>query len=251
MGAETAQLAPLPGASLGFASLSPWRYDDAVLPGDGMLPVLPALRGLLPGGGLQRGSVVATGSWSLLCLALAAGPSAAGAWCAVAGLPQLGVRAAADAGLDPGRLLLIAEPGAGWPQVVAALLDGCDIVLACSPDRPSAQLRRKLEATARRHGSVLLVAGEWEGAQARLLVTRQEWAGVGAGHGRLRARKVQVVAEGRGAAARPREQWLWLPGPYGAVTAAAQDAAGRDDIASWGMSRSGPVEAGVSQVSTG
>jgi hypothetical protein len=216
MRAEIAQVTP--------QSLRP--DGDGVLPGAGMLPVLPALRDLLPAGGLRRGSVVATGHWSLLCLALAAATSAAGAWCAVAGLPQLGVAAAADAGLDLRRLLLIAEPGSRWPQVVATLLDGCEIVLLCPPDRPSAQVRRKLEGTLRRHGGVLVVAGDWEGAQTRLLVARQEWTGIGAGHGRLRARRVQVVADGRGAWSRPRARWLWLPGPDGSVTAVTERIAG-------------------------
>jgi hypothetical protein len=194
--------------------------DDDALPGDDVLPVLPALRELLPAGGLPRGSVVAVGRWSLLCLALAAGASAAGAWCAVAGLPQIGMVAAADAGLDLDRMLLIAEPGTSWPQVVASLLDGCELVLLRPPAQPSAQVRRRLEATVRRFGGVLVVAGEWDGAQTRMLVARQEWAGIGAGHGRLRARRVQVVADGRGAAARSRARWLWLPGPDGSVTVA-------------------------------
>jgi hypothetical protein len=208
VGADVAEVARLSGSSRGGA--------DA-LPGDDVLPVIPALRELLPAGGLPRGSVVAAGRWSLLCLALAAGASAAGAWCAVAGLPQFGVVAAVDAGLDPDRMLLIAEPGTSWPQVVASLLDGCELVLLRPPDRPSAQVRRRLEATARRFGGVLVVAGDWDGAQTRLLVTRQEWSGIGAGHGRLQARRVQVVADGRGAAARSRARWLWLPAPDGSV----------------------------------
>jgi hypothetical protein len=65
------------------------------------------------------------------------------------------------------------------------------------------------------------VAGDWPGAQARLQVTDEEWTGIGAGHGRLRARKARVVASGRGAAERERSGWLWLPGPDGSVTAAA------------------------------
>ena len=185
------------------------------------LPVLPALGELLPGG-LARGSVVAAGRWSLLCLALAAGASVAGAWCAVAGVPQLGVSAAAGVGLDPGRMLLVADPGSAWPQVVASLLDGCELVLLRPPGHAPAQVRRRLEAVLRRCGGVLVVAGDWDGAQARLLVTRQEWAGIEAGHGRLRARRVLVVADGRGAAARPRTQWLWLPGPDGSVGLADQ-----------------------------
>jgi hypothetical protein len=229
MRAEAAQVTSLspgarvplpPGARVPLPPGAASSPGAAVLPGEGVLPVLPALRKLLPAGGLQQGTVVAAGEWSLLCLALAAAASAAGAWCAVVGLPQLGVGAAADAGLDPGRMLLIAEPGAGWPQVVASLLDGCELVLLRPPTRPSAQIRRKLEAAVRRYGGVLLVAGDWDGAQARLFVARQEWTGVGSGHGRLRARRVEVVADGRGAAARLRTQWLWLPGPDGSVTVA-------------------------------
>jgi hypothetical protein len=205
-------------------SLSPVRHRDDVLTGEGMLPVLPALQELLPGGGLQRGSVVTSGDWGLLSLALAAGAVADGAWCAIVGVPAAGVRAAADAGLDPDRVLLIAEPGPSWPQVVASLLDGFDIVLLRPPEQPSAQLRRKLEAAARRYSSVLLIAGDWPGAQSRLQVADAEWTGIGAGYGRLRARRAQVIASGRGAGERPRSAWLWLPGPDGTVTAAAEPA---------------------------
>jgi len=205
-----------PPAGIPPPGYPPPGYPPAGHPPAGALPVLPALGELLPGG-LARGSVVAAGRWSLLCLALAAGASVAGAWCAVAGVPQLGVSAAAGVGLDPARLLLVADPGTAWPQVVASLLDGCELVLLRPPGHAPAQVRRRLEAVLRRCGGVLVVAGDWDGAQARLLVTRQEWAGIEAGHGRLRARRVLVVADGRGAAARPRTRWLWLPGPDGSV----------------------------------
>jgi hypothetical protein len=205
-------------------ALSPVRHRDDVLTGAGLLPVLPALRELLPGGGLQRGSVVTTGDWGLLSLALAAGAVADGAWCAIVGVPAVGARAAVQAGLDPERVLLVAEPGPGWTQVVASLLDGFDIVLLRPPDQPPAQSRRKLEAAARRYGSVLVIAGDWPGAQSRLLITDAEWTGIGTGHGRLRARKARVIASGRGAGERARSAWLWLPGPDGAVTAAAEPA---------------------------
>ena len=200
--------------------------DKGVVSGAGLLPVLPALRELLPMGALQRGSVVTAGSWGMLCLALAAGPVASGAWCAIAGVADFGVTAADDAGLDPARLLLVPELGRNWPQVVASLLDGCDLVLLRAPDRPSAQTRRKVEAAVRRYGGVLLVAGDWEGAQVRLRVTDQVWAGIGLGHGRLRGRQVLVTADGRGEWSRSRARWLWLPGPDGTVAAVADDQAG-------------------------
>src|SRR5215467_1663992 len=50
MGVEMARPTPLPR----------WRHDEGPVPDAGMLPVLPALRGLLPGG-LRRGTVVAVG----------------------------------------------------------------------------------------------------------------------------------------------------------------------------------------------
>ena len=217
MGAATSQVMAL-AARVGSYGASP---GDGSPPGRGALPVLPALGELLPGG-LPRGTVATAGGWGLLCLALAAGASAAGAWCAVAGVPQLGVAAAAGVGLDPARMLVVPDLGAGWPQVVISLLDGCELVLLRPPDRPSAGVRRRLEASLRRCGGVLVVAGDWDGAQARLIVARQEWAGIGTGHGRLRARRVLVVADGRGAAARTRTRWLWLPGPDGSVGAADQ-----------------------------
>jgi hypothetical protein len=192
---------------------------SGALPDGDLLPVLPALRDLLPHGALQRGSVVAASSWNLLSAALAAGPVASGAWCAVAGIPEFGVAAAADAGLDPARLLLIPALGSNWAQVVISLLDGCDLVLLRPPDRLPHQARRKLEAAVRRHDAVLLVAGDWDGAQVRLRITAQEWAGIGQGHGRLRGRRAHVVADGRGGWSRSQARWLWLPDPDGAITA--------------------------------
>ena len=201
-------------------SLAPARHREDVLAGAGTLPVLPALRELLPGGGLQRGSVVTTGDWGLLTVALAAGAVADGSWCAIAGVPAAGMRAAAEAGLDPDRVVLVPEPGSNWPQVLASLLEGFDVVLLRPPEPASAPLRRRLEAAARRYGSVLVVAGDWPGAQSRLLVTSAQWTGLGSGYGRLRARRAQVSAAGRGAGERPRSAWVWLPGPDGAVAAA-------------------------------
>jgi hypothetical protein len=184
------------------------------------LPVLPALRELLPRGGLARGSVVAAAEFGLLCLALAAGASADGAWCAMAGVPEAGVVAAAGLGLVPERTLLVPDPGTGWPQVVASLLDGCELVLLRPPGHVPAQIRQRLEATLRRGRGVLVVAGDWPGAQVRLRVLRQRWTGLGDGHGRLRACCAEVMADGRGEAAAGRTRWLWLPAEDGRVTPA-------------------------------
>jgi hypothetical protein len=232
---------PTPPAVSAASALSGVQGVPGSRTDPGALPVLPALAGLLPAG-LPRGSVIATGAWGLLCLALAAAASGAGAWCAVAGLPALGVAAAAGAGLDPDRLLLVPDPGSRWPHVVATLLDGCDLVVLRPPSRPSAALRRKLESVARRYGGVLVIAGDWDGAHRRLTVTSQEWAGIGPGHGRLRARRAQVVVDGRGAAGRPRARWLWLPGPDGSVAPVVSSTVVNSTVVSSGLvASSGPA----------
>jgi len=189
--------------------------------GTGTLPVLPALRELLPRGGLTRGSVVTVAEFGLLALALVVGASADGAWCGIAGVPEAGVLAAAGLGLDAERTLLVPDPGRAWPQVVASLLDGCELVLLRPPsEAPGAQVRQRLEATLRRGRGVLLVVGDWPGAQVRLRVLTQGWTGLDDGHGRLRACCAQVMADGRGQAAVARTRWLWLPAEDGRVTAA-------------------------------
>jgi len=191
------------------------------LAGSRVLPVAAPLEPLLPDG-LRRGSVVAVEGSTSLALAVLAGPSAAGSWCAAVGLPSLGLVAAAELGVALERLALVASPGAaeGWATVVAALVDAMDVVLV----RPPAHLRpgdaRRLAARARERGAVLVAAGRWsERTDVRLRVTARVWEGLGLGHGRLRARRVDVVAEGRGAAARPRLLSLWLPGPGGELAA--------------------------------
>jgi hypothetical protein len=211
----------LPGArGAGTLPVLPGARGAGTLPVLPVLPVLPTLRGLLPRGGLARGSVLAVAEFGLLCLALAAAASADGAWCGIAGIPEAGLLAAAGLGLDAERILLVPEPGPAWPQVVASLLDGCELVLLRPPGRAPAQVRQRLEATLRRGRGVLLVAGDWPGAQLRLRVVTQRWTGLGDGHGRLRACCAEVVADGRGEAAMTRTRWLWLPGEDGGVAVA-------------------------------
>jgi hypothetical protein len=220
------------------------------LAGERLLPVLPPLVPLFPGGGLRRGTVVSVTGSTSLALAVLAGPSAAGSWCAAVGLSSLGVVAAAELGVVLERFPLVASPSNAeeWAWAVAALLDAVDVVLARpaavfafghaagtafghaagtafghAAGRPlrDAQARR-LAAKARERSAVLVVTHGWPGgADVRLEVTDAVWEGVGEGHGRLRARRMEVAAGGRGAATRERRVSLWLPGPDGGVAPAA------------------------------
>jgi hypothetical protein len=94
------------------------------------------------------------------------------------------VLAAVGLGLDAERTLLVPDPGPAWPQVVASLLDGCEIVLVRPPEQATAQMRKRIEATLQCDRGVLLVAGDWPGAQVRLRVGARRWTGLGDGYGR-------------------------------------------------------------------
>src|SRR3954471_13212554 len=185
-----------------------------------VLPVVPELSTLLPGRGLRRGSTVAvapgraapaSGGTSLL-LALLSEASRSGSWCAVVGVPTLGAVAAAESGISLERLALVPNPGPEWPTVVAALIDGVDVVVIAVPGQVSASIASRLVARARQRGCVLVPYGRWDGADVTLQVTQGRWEGLGTGHGRLRRRRVTVVARGRGTAARPKEITMWMPG---------------------------------------
>lgn len=197
------------------------RPASAPDPGGGhqVLPVLPELAGLLPNRGLRRGStiLVATGQpqrsgGSSLVLALLAEASRAGSWCAVVGVPTFGAGAAAEVGIALDRLALVPHPGPEWATIVAALIDGVDVVVIAVPVAVSASVANRLAARARQRGSVLVPYGRWDGADVTLQVIRGVWEGLGQGRGRLRRREVTVSARGRGAAARPKEIKVWLPG---------------------------------------
>jgi hypothetical protein len=180
-------------------------------------PVVGPLAPLLPGGGLRQGSVVAVRGSTALLLALLAAATAQGIWAAVVGVGDLGVLAAAEAGVVVQRLALIPRPGSDPAPVAAALLDGVGLVALAGADRVPSGARRSLAARARQRGSVLLPFGRWPGADVELSCRAEAWHGAEAGHGRLRSREVEVLAVGRGAAARPRAIRLLLPGPGGAV----------------------------------
>ena len=186
-----------------------------------VLPVLAALAGILPEPGLRRGSVYALpeASTSLL-LALLAGPSQAGSWCAVVGLPTLGVEAAEDFGVVLDRLALVSEPGERWLTVVSALAEVVPVIGV----RPGSGVRpadaARLGARLRDRGGVLLVAGEWPNAHAVLDVQDPVWSGLEDGHGLLQSREVTVTVVSRRSPV-PRRARIELPGPDGAAVGLA------------------------------
>lgn len=211
---------PGPDAQRARLKLVGDRVRPLALARERVMPVLPMLSDLFPDSGLRRGSVVAvTGPGAtLLSLAVAAGPSAAGTWTAVVGDPAMGLAAAAEAGVALERLLVV-DPGDSdsWATAMAALVGAVDVVVV-GPGHRRAGATRRISSRLRERGSVVVaIGGPWSpGADISLSVDRAEWVGLGDGHGVLRSRLVTVRAGGRGASARSRRIDLLLPGPDGA-----------------------------------
>lgn len=230
------------------------------------LSLLPAFATLLPGG-LTRGTTVAVratrpgdlpaaaldgrharldvrrpggssrsmGATSL-ALAMAAGPTEAGSWVALVGLPALGLAAAAELGLALERVAVIdAPPPDSWATVLGSLMGAFDLVVFGAPARASkvpvkAADVRRLTSRACERGTVLLqvdtaaasaggVGAEvraqrvaWSAFEAdlRLVIVASRWQGLGAGHGHLGGRQLTVEATGRRSAVRPRRADLWF-----------------------------------------
>jgi hypothetical protein len=124
-------------------------------------PNAAELGSLLPSGGLRRGSTVVVRGSTALLFALLAVTTAAGSWAAVVGMPELGLLAAVEFGVVLHRLALVPQPGAELGAVVAALLDGVDLVVVATDGitllrSRGANLARRLSARAGHGGAVLL-----------------------------------------------------------------------------------------------
>ncbi|WP_158864224.1 hypothetical protein [Leifsonia sp. AG29] len=173
----------------------------------------PALRPLLPGGALKAGAAYTVLGSTTLLMALLAGPSAAGAWCGVVGMPDFGAEAAGRFGVDLERLVLVPHPGEQWLTVTAAVVDVLSVVIVAPPSRATDGDVARLSARLRQRESVLIATAPWPQAEATLSVARSGWEGLGAGHGHLASRRVTVESVPRGGAGPRRRAELWLPGP--------------------------------------
>ena len=166
------------------------------------LPISAPLAHLLPEGALHRGGTLVVAGSTSLVLALVARASREGAWVVVVGLPGVGVLAAQQAGVDLDRLALVPHPGPDGPTVLAALIDGVDLVIVGAGVALADSDRRRLMARARERGAVLLSTVRWPGAHLVLAAEPAGWTGLGAGYGHLRSHRLTVTRGGRGGAGR-------------------------------------------------
>lgn len=170
-------------------------------------PVDGELSGVLPWPRLRPGAVIgvtsrASAGVTSLVLTLLAGPSKAGAWCAVVGAARLSASAASHAGVKLSHLALVPDSAGRDNQVAGVLMEGMDVVAL----RLNASVHQKdavrLAAKARRNGSVLVPFGSesarWPGTDAQLVVSQVRWHGLREGRGLLRHCSLTVSSVVRG-----------------------------------------------------
>lgn len=161
------------------------------------LPTHPSLQTLLPTGALQAGSSYSVENSNSITMAMLAGPSAAGAWCGVVGVPDFNVEAAAQFGIELSRLVLIPRPGANWLGVSAALIDIVSALVINPPKQPSAGQVARLSARLRQREAVLICQTPWPSSEAELRVAENSWQGIGQGYGQLGGQTLTVAATWR------------------------------------------------------
>ncbi len=195
------------------------RVRPTVLAGERVVPVSGMLEGLLPGGGLQRGSVTVLDGppgrgVTSLALHLIAATTAAGEWAAFIDLDgSVGGLAAAEAGAALDRTAVVrGVPPDRWAAVTASLVDGLTMVVAEVPSRCRASDARRLAARVRERDAVLVVTGAWP-AEAALTLravggamggavggeAEGGWSGLTPEGGLLEQRSLCVAIEHRGA----------------------------------------------------
>ena len=145
--------------------------------------------------GLVKGMTVGVRGSRLASLILASIPSSQGAWTACVGIADMGWLAASRLGVDLERTVLVArESGPAMGQVLAAAIDGFDVVLVGERIGIDARERRLLARRALTRG-VLLIAEGWPQrttVEARYLGVR----GLREGAGHLSEVSLELSASG-------------------------------------------------------
>ncbi len=167
-----------------------------------------------------------------LAVALAAEATVAGAWLAVVDVPWLGVEAVAELGVPLERLVRVdpaasserAAHGGSWADLVAAVLDGFEVVITRMPQRVNAAVLRRVQARVQAREAVLIAVGD-PGPLAADITMEASTPGVG-------GRRARVGPPARAAGHRRRDRAAGpparagpscgCPGPTAAVAPAAE-----------------------------
>jgi hypothetical protein len=162
-----------------------------------VFPLSPGLDSLFPHGGLRRGATYQVDNSSSLLWALLARATTVGVWCAVVGMPDLGLAAAEDMGVNLDRLILVPYPAEHWLSVVTALIDVVGIVAVGPLSAPSDRMMGTLLGRLRDREATLVVQSHWPRTEATISVSEHRWQGLGQGRGILHEHRVDITVRSR------------------------------------------------------
>jgi hypothetical protein len=162
-----------------------------------VFPVSSGLDELFPHGGLRRGATYQIDSSASLLWALLATATSRGVWCALVGMPDLGLAAAEDMGVNLDRVVLVPHPAEHWLSVVSALIDVVGIVALGPLSAPSDRMMGTLLGRLRDREATLLVQSAWPRTDASISVSEHHWRGLGKGSGVLHEHRVGITLRSR------------------------------------------------------
>jgi hypothetical protein len=205
------------------------RVAPTVLAREQTMPVSADLAELFAERALVRGRTLAcTGpAATSTAMALVSASVIAGSWLAVVDVPTFGLDAASEAGIPLERVVAVAtdSPTSGWVEVMAAAVDGFDIVLSRQPSpsqsqspSPSETAMRRLSTRIRQRGAVVVLIDDRNGGDTGLQgvglqgvglqcaelqcdgvveTSVVSWSGLGSGYGHLEQRTLDLSTSGR------------------------------------------------------
>ncbi|MET0662503.1 MAG: hypothetical protein ABWZ42_05160 [Ilumatobacteraceae bacterium] len=197
------------------------RVQSSVLTHEQTVPVATELASLFTERALVRGRTLACAGPAATStgMAVVAAAVAGGAWLAVVDVPTFGLDAASELGIALERVVAVSvtapaadDPSgangasgpsscvqASWVEVMAAVVDGFDIVLARVPVDAAAGPVRRLATRVRQRGAVVILLGESGAMPCDGVIDSGGiiWAGLGDGFGSLRQRTVELHLAGR------------------------------------------------------
>lgn len=162
-----------------------------------VFPLPSGLGSLFPHGGLRRGATYQVDSSASLLWALLATATDRGVWCAVVGMPDLGLAAAEDMGVNLDRLILVPYPAEHWLSVVSALIDVVGIVAMGPLSAPSDRMMGTLLGRLRDREATLVVQSNWPRTDASIGVSEHHWEGLSQGRGILHEHRLGITVRSR------------------------------------------------------
>ena len=229
------------------------RVEPTALAHEQTMPVAEGLAELFAERALVRGRTLAcTGpAGTSAAMELVAAAVVAGSWLAVVDVPTFGLDAASEAGIPLERVVAITTTlpgtlpgtspgsGAGWVEVMAAAVDGFDLVLSRqpSPSLVSEGALRKLSTRIRQRGAVVVLLDSANGAGSNGAGLRFDgvvetsvvsWSGLGSGYGHLQQRTLDLSTSGRRLPGRRQCRLSLVGGLVGGAVRAGEG--GRDGV---------------------